>query len=105
MALSLAPVLGVNLGSPVSGLRLRRPPSALCPVHTRLAPGDRTSAPPGPLPPPQDQPGGQGSDDHLGWWVGRCGCPPKRLEASKAVPGSLELLGVRQVFGVRAWLL
>ena len=102
MALSLAPVLGVNLGSPVSGLRLRRPPSALCPPHTRLTPGTT------PLPrqgPTQDQPRGQGSEDHQGWWAGRCGCPAQRLEASKAVPGSLELLGVRRVLGVRAWLL
>lgn len=84
------------------GLRLKRPPSALCPAHTRLTPGTT------PLPcqgPTRDQPRGQGSDDHQGWWAGRCGCPPQRLEASKAVPGSLELLGVRRVLGVRAWLL
>lgn len=102
MSLSLAPVLAVNLGSPVSGLRLRvRPVPCALPIPAwllgiSLCP---TGAPPG------TSQGDDSSDHRLGWWARRCGCLPQRLEASKAVPGSLELLGVKGELGVRAWLL
>lgn len=102
MSLSLAPVLGVNLGSPVSGLRLRaRPVPCALPTPAWLL---GTSLCPAGAPPGTSQ-GNNGSDHRLGWWAGRCGCLPQGLEASKAVPGSLELLGVKGELGVRAWLL
>lgn len=80
----------------VSGLRLRvRPVPCVLPIPTWLL--GTSLCPTGAL--PGTSQGDDGSDHRLGWWAGRCGCLPQRLETSKAVPGSLELLGVKGELG------